>query len=450
MQTYMTKIEEIMQKNGLDRIVIDTFGEYYKQVMDGATGKLTRNEIVAPGDGNVERYEALTDQNQDYLDQLVFVKLNGGLGTSMGLTKAKSLLPVKDGLTFLDIIAKQVIHLRESTGKSIPLLFMNSFNTRQDTLEYLSKFAALPLNGLPLDFVQNKFPKLVKETLEPLQSHNDSQNWNPPGHGDIYMAMAISGILDMLLEKGYRYMFVSNSDNLGAVVDEKILTWFADNDIPFAMEVCQRLDVDKKGGHLAQDRNGQLLLRESAQCPEDEVDEFQNTSLYRWFNTNNLWINLEALKARLNENNNVLLLPLILNPKDVDGTPVYQIETAMGAAIGVFEGSKAIAVPRSRFAPVKKTNDLITIWSDAYQLDEAFCIRLAEGVEKVPSVQLDDRYYKMIGDLLKYFKDGIPSLKECDRLQIEGEIFFGPGVVIKGSARLKAEVPTRLENITID
>ncbi len=448
MQSYIDEIAAIMETEGLNRIVIDTFRAYYRQVEKGATGKLSSKEIYPPSDENVERYESLTHQDGTYLEKLVYVKLNGGLGTSMGLKKAKSLLPVKNGLTFLDIIARQVLHLRDATGKAIPLLFMNSFNTHDDTLEHLLRYKNLSLGNLPIDFVQNKFPKLIRENLAPLKCEDDVQNWNPPGHGDIYMAMAISGILDRLIEMGYLYMFVSNADNLGAVVDEKILTWFAENDIPFAMEVCRRLDIDKKGGHLAQDKDGQLLLREAAQCPENEVDEFQDTDVYRWFNTNNLWINLEALRRKLDENDNVMILPLILNAKVVDDVPVYQIETAMGAAIGVFNGSKAIAVPRHRFAPVKKTTDLLVVWSDAYKLDEQY--RVVPVGESIPSVKLDDRYYKDIDGLVKHFEEGVPSLRECRKLEIEGEIIFGKNVVIKGSAKLKAAQPTRLQDITID
>ncbi len=450
MDPNIDKICDIMKNEDLDQIVIDTFKEYYKLIKKGATGKLSKDEIHSPEDKNVVRYDQLPEIDKSHLEKLVYVKLNGGLGTSMGLKRAKSLLPVKGEYTFLDIIARQVLALRDSTGKDIPLLFMNSFNTHDDTIDFLAKYPELVLRDLPLDFVQNKFPKLKRENLAPLQSENESNNWNPPGHGDIYMAMAISGILDKLLEMGYRYMFVSNADNLGATVDEKILNWFAENDIPFAMEVCRRLDIDKKGGHLAQDKNGQLLLREAAQCPDDEVEEFQDIQVYQWFNTNNLWVNLEALKKKLVENDNVMILPLILNPKVVDDVPVYQIETAMGAAIGVFEGSKAIAVPRRRFAPVKKTNDLLVVWSDAYELDTAWRIAPIDGMETIPFVKLDDRYYGDIGGLLKHFETGAPSLKECRKLEVEGDITFGDNVVIKGIARLKAEQPTRLENITID
>ncbi len=98
-----------------------------------------------------------------------------------------------------------------------------------------------------------------------------AKEWNPPGHGDLYAAISTSGTLDQLLEGGYEYAFVSNSDNLGAVLDTEILGYFAEERLPFLMEVAHRTRADRKGGHLAQLENGQLILRELAQCPPDET-----------------------------------------------------------------------------------------------------------------------------------------------------------------------------------
>ena len=208
------------------------------------------------------------------------------------------------------------------------------------------------------------------------------KEWCPPGHGDIYTALVTSNMLELLLSEGYEYAFVSNSDNLGAELDLQILGYFAANRVPFLMEVADRTPADRKGGHLAQRPDGQLILRESAQCPPDEEAEFQDIKRYRYFNTNNLWINLRSLEHRLEEHQGVMPLPLIRNEKPVDPpnpeTPrVYQLETAMGAAIAVFEGAQAMRVPRSRFAPVKKNSDLLVIMSDAYRLGEDYRLALA-------------------------------------------------------------------------
>merc|ERR1719510_2516662 len=277
---------------------------------------------------------------------------------------------------------------------------MNSFSTSKDTLDFLSKYKDLDKGGLGLEFVQNKAPKVTESDLSPATWAKDSgHEWCPPGHGDLYPAMVGSGTLDKLLKKGFKYMFVSNSDNLGATMDLKILTYFASSKAPFMMEVATRTDADKKGGHLAKDaKTGGLLLRESAQCPDEDEKEFQNVGKYKFFNTNNLWVDLQALKAQFEKHGGMLPLPVMTNSKTVDprdkkSTKVLQLETAMGAAIGCFEGAEALVIPRSRFAPVKTTNDLLALRSDAYTLTEDFRIVLAPPRGGVPpNIKLDGMY----------------------------------------------------------
>lgn len=420
----------------MNELVINSFSRYYEQILSGSTGKLSKKEISLPEKKNLINYNQLKKPTSSHLEKLVVIKLNGGLGTSMGLTKVKSLLRVKEDYNFLDIIALQILHLRKTSQKNIPLLFMNSFNTRDDTLSYLEKYPELKLPEIPIDFLQNKFPKIKQSDLSPLQNQNDNLNWNPPGHGEIYLVLMVSGVLDQLLDSGFEYAFLSNSDNLGAVVEEKILNYFAESNIPFMMEVCKRSQGNRKGGHLAQTRDGRLLLRETAQCPEQEISEFQDIRKYRYFNTNNLWVNLKALKEELIKNDYLLPLSLIINPKEVEGEKVYQIETAMGAAISVFKDSKAVVVNRDRFAPVKKTNDLLVVWSDAYKLQQDYKLVLDEKLEEPPKVSLDERYYKTIEQLEEHCKDGIPSLKKCRKLEISADVFFSKNVEIIGDVKI--------------
>ncbi len=449
MKDNLLQFIEIMRKEKLDEIVINSFSRYYKQVLQGATGMLSENDIIPPSKSNIANYDDLKISTSPPFEKLVVVKLNGGLGTSMGLSKAKSLLKVKDELNFLDIIALQILDLRKKTGKNIPVLFMNSFNTRKDTLSYLKKYSELSLNQLPLDFIQNKFPKIMQNNLSPLKHINNELNWNPPGHGEIYMVMFISGILDKLLNLGFEYAFISNSDNLGAVIDGKILNYFDENKLPFLMEVCARTEMDRKGGHLAQTKDGRLILREVAQCPKNEIEEFQNIKKYRYFNTNNIWVNLRILKQKLVESNWLLPLPLILNKKSVENKKVYQIETAMGAAISVYEGSKAIKIKRDRFIPVKKTNDLLTIWSDAYDLQDDYKLVLNENLKRAPIIVLDDNYFKTIYQLQEHFKNGVPSLKKCEYLEVRGDVYFEGNVEIIGNVKIDTKERIIFKNKTL-
>lgn len=430
-----------MQAAGLPDLFIESFAHYYDQLVQGVTGLIPEAEIVP-----VERLPDATSFVEEYrvqgeaaLAKTAVIKLNGGLGTSMGLEQAKSLLPVRDGLTFLDIIARQA----QQTG--VPLMLMDSFATQQDSLSALHAYPALH-GGLPLSFLQHKEPKVAKETLQPVRWPADPQlTWCPPGHGDIYLALVTSGALTALLEAGYEYAFVSNADNLGAVVDPWLLGYFAANQYPLMMEVADRTEMDKKGGHLAQRADGQFVLRESAQCPPEDMPYFQDVTRHKYFNTNNLWLHLPALQTVLLERDYWLGLPMIRNektvdPRDATSPKVYQLETAMGSAIAIFAGAQAVRVPRTRFAPVKTTEDLLAVRSDAYVLTEAFHIEAnpARGHGRF-LINLDGRYYKLLPDLDRRFPYGPPSLVNCTSFTVEGEFCFGRGVVAQGDVRLVNE-----------
>src|SRR6185437_1139632 len=122
---------EKMRREGIPDAAVDTFEHYYKQLAEGETGMLPESEIEPVED--VQRLDDLPEGDPP-LDQAVVIKLNGGLGTSMGMTRAKSLIEAKDGLTFLDIIARQVLDARAGTGARLPLVLMNSFRTHEDSL----------------------------------------------------------------------------------------------------------------------------------------------------------------------------------------------------------------------------------------------------------------------------------------------------------------------------
>ena len=390
------------------------------------------------------------EAGNEALSRAIVLKLNGGLGTSMGMNGPKSLLPVKNGLTFLDIIVHQVLYLRQTTGARLPLVLMNSFNTRDETLAAMAQFQDFH-QQIPLDFVQHKQPKILKESLSPAVYPADREKeWCPPGHGDIYTALVTSNMLELLLSEGYEYAFVSNSDNLGAELDLQILGYFAANQVPFLMEVADRTPADRKGGHLAQRPDGQLILRESAQCPPEEEAEFQDIKRYRYFNTNNLWIDLRSLEHRLEEHQGVMPLPLIRNEKPVDPsnpkTPrVYQLETAMGAAIAVFEGAQAIRVPRQPVRAGQKEQRPAGHHVGRLSARRDYRLALAsERGEQPPVVTLDDRYYQLYEAMIERFPHGAPSLLQCDELKVKGDVLFGKDVSVTGRVEINHEGENQL------
>jgi UTP--glucose-1-phosphate uridylyltransferase len=432
-----------METEGMPEIATRTFAHYYAQLVEGATGYIDRNEAGIVDE--VQSYDALGDEASAAglaaLARTVIIKLNGGLGATMGMQGPKSLLPVKQGLTFLDIIIRQLLHLRKQSGARLPLVLMNSFNTEEATLAALAHYP-LP-QDLPLTFLQHKRPKIWANTYQPVEWPEDPEKeWCPPGHGDIYAALLTSGILDSMLDQGYEYIFVSNSDNLGAILDLKILGFFASAGLPFLMEVAERTLADNKGGHLSRRPDGQLILRELAQCPPDELDEFQDIQRYHYFNTNNLWLHLPTLRRIMQDHHEMLDLPLIRNEKPVDPTQpasplCYQLETAMGSAISQFPGAGALLVPRRRFVPVKKTNDLLVLWSDVYTLSEGYEIELSPKRQSPPPlVSLDGTYYQLIDQMAARFPHGAPSLLNADELQVQGDVYFGRNVVVDGIAKI--------------
>lgn len=437
---------EKMRADGVADIAIRTFAHHYERLRAGDAGVLAESEIE-PVD-ELPDADDLPDDEQgarEALAQTVVIKLNGGLGTSMGMTGPKSLLEVKDGLTFLDITVRQILALRARMDVALPLVLMNSFATREASLAALEPYAELAVDGVPADFVQSKVPKLRAEDLAPADWPADpSLEWAPPGHGDLYPSLLSSGLLDTLLGDGLRYAFVANVDNLGAVMQPRILAWFAREQIPFAMEVADRTAADRKGGHLARRADGGFVLREVAQTPDDDVGAFQDTARHRFFNTNTLWLDLRVLRDVLEQRDGVLGLPMIVNrktvdPGDADSTPVIQLESAMGAAIDVFEGARAIRVPRARFAPVKTTDDLLALRSDAYVLHDDGRIAIApeRGGGAAPLVELDARFYKLVRDFDARFAAGPPSLVGAERLTVRGDVAFGAQVVVRGAVTVE-------------
>jgi UTP--glucose-1-phosphate uridylyltransferase len=443
---------EKMRADGVADAAIETFRDLYTRWRDGETGLLPEADIEPLHD--VPSLEDLPDVDvPDALDATVVCKLNGGLGTSMGMTRAKSLLEVKDGMTFLDVIARQVLDARAHLGVRLPLVLMNSFATREDSLAALARIDGLA-SDVPADFVQSKEPKVREDDGRPVAwPENPDLEWAPPGHGDVYPSLVGSGMLDELLQHGYRYLFLSNSDNLGAVLDPRILAWMAREDIPFLSEVADRTEADRKGGHLAvRAADGRLVLRETAQVPEEDAGAFSDIGRHTYFNTNNLWVDLRALQSVMAASGGVLGLPMIVNRKTVDpndpgSTRVIQLETAMGAAVGVFEGARALRVPRTRFAPVKTTSDLLVLRSDAYELTDDARLVLAGGRDAAPLVTLDDACYKRLGDFDERFPAGPPSLVAAERLEVVGDVRFGAGVVVRGSVRV--EGPAVLDDGTV-
>ncbi|KAG5652400.1 hypothetical protein H0H81_005157, partial [Sphagnurus paluster] len=418
----------------------------FKTATTGVAAKSMRNEIsrlVSTVDDAATKKSPAEDQIVPYADlpkpkdtknlnKLAVLKVNGGLGTSMGMTGAKSALEVKDDMTFLDLTVRQIEHLNTTSRVDVPLILMTSFNTHEDTLRIIKKYANQQLRITT--FNQSRYPRIFKETLLPCpkRADDDKKNWYPPGHGDLYNALLHSGVLDQLIAEGKEYLFVSNSDNLGAVVDESILQHMIDTQAEFLME----------GGTLI-DYEGSIRLLEIAQVPSEHVEDFKSVRKFKIFNTNNLWINLKALKRVMETEG--MELEIIINPKTTDdGQAVVQLETAAGAAIKHFKNAHGINVPRKRFLPVKSCSDLLLIKSDIYSLAHGqLVINEQRMFETTPVIKLGD-HFKKIQQFQKRFKK-IPRILELDHLTVTGDVYFGRNVTLRGTVIVVANEGQRID-----
>jgi UTP--glucose-1-phosphate uridylyltransferase len=435
--------QKMLEKN-YDERLISLFLKYYEKLKNGSRGIIYEKDILPVEYGSVVKFSQIkNDVNvraNDYEKHKCFncvsplraktavIKLNGGLGTSMGMDFPKSFVEVRDKKRFIDIAAEQ--------HKNLPLIFMNSLQTKEMTDKFIAENPQYSLKS----FVQHSFPKVLKDSLGVAESKENSEfEYNPAGHGDVYMSLWISGILDELLADGFRFAFISNIDNTGAVFDASIANYMEKNDIPFLMEVCRRGEMDKKGGHIAKNKDGNFILREKAQAAEEEIAEFENIDKYSYFNTNSIWVDLRKLNEIL-QKNGVIELPFIanektLNPNDKSTPKVFQIEQAMGAAISLFDGAKLLEIEKERFFPVKTTNDLFLLRSDRFFLENSL-LKSFDGNKSECNIVLNPKFYGNLSDFEKRVKDGVPKLQKCRKLVVNSDIYFNSEMIFEGEVEL--------------
>ena len=407
----------------------------YEKSQAGRAGVRWKS-MKSPDDSKLVRYDSLKAPERTHLEaalaRLGVCKLNGGLGTTMGCHGTKSAIAVREKKTFLDLTVDQIGELNKKYHVDLPLLLMNSFRTHDDTERLVGKYLG---NPEILTFCQNQFPRLLEEGDGFLDLKKfGSDVWYPPGHGDLYSCLADQGYLDRLLADGREILFVSNVDNLGAGVDLRILHYMLREDIPFLMEVTPKTAADTKGGTLYQEK-GRIKLLEVANVPPEHVAEFCGQQKFKIFNTNNIWINLARLKELLEKG--PLDLDVIVNRKIVKGQPVLQLETAIGTAFDCFPEAVGLIVPRDRFFAVKRTCDLLYLWSDLFHLERGSLKRNPERISpNLPRITLHEPF-----DDLQEFQKRIPvapSMVELDSLEIGGAVRFNGAVTLKGTVRLIA------------
>ncbi|CAL5869235.1 uncharacterized protein PFLUO_LOCUS3463 [Penicillium psychrofluorescens] len=429
---------------------MDNFFALFRRFLnDKAKGNSVNwDRIAPPQPSQVVGYEDLgADASVEFLNKLAVVKLNGGLGTSMGCVGPKSVIEVREGMSFLDLSVRQIEHLNRTFNVNVPFVLMNSFNTDQDTQSIIKKYEGHNVDIIT--FNQSRYPRIVKDSLLPAPKSFDAplQDWYPPGHGDVFESLYNSGTLDKLIARGIEYIFLSNADNLGAVVDLRILQHMADSQSEYIMELTDKTKADVKGGTII-DYDGKVRLLEIAQVPKEHVNEFKSIKKFKYFNTNNIWLNVRAIKRVVEENS--LEMEIIANEKSIPADKkgeadqaIYQLETAVGAAIRHFKNAHGVNVPRRRFLPVKTCSDLMVVKSDLYRLEHGQLVMDPNRFGGVPVIKLGSDF-KKVSDFQKRIAS-IPRIVELDHLTITGAVNLGRNVTLKGTVIIVAT-----EGSTID
>eukprot|EP01028_Stygiella_incarcerata_P007861 TRINITY_DN328_c0_g1_i2.p1 TRINITY_DN328_c0_g1~~TRINITY_DN328_c0_g1_i2.p1 ORF type:complete len:495 (-),score=127.56 TRINITY_DN328_c0_g1_i2:290-1774(-) len=408
-------------------------------------------EPLRVGSDFIREYEELCnervprDEIRDLLGKLVIVKLNGGLGTTMGMRGPKSLVEVVDGKNFLDLLVRQIKVLKDDYQVDVPLVLMNSFNTDADTKSVMESYSDFPI----YQFSQHAFPKILKDLLVPAVSTVDgtksASEWYPPGHGDFFSSLYENELFEQLYAEGRRYIFISNVDNLGAEVDFHLLRFFEKQKLDFMMEVTPKTRADVKGGTLVR-KNGRPYLLELAAVPDERKEEFKSITRFKVFNTNNLWLSFDAMREKMKHGG--VHMPVIANEKFSDGKRVLQLEQAMGSAISSFERSVSVSVPRSRFLPVKNTGDLLLIQSNLFDVRKGFVQIKQARVEKMggpylPLIRLGHRFMDVDAYLTRFKQ--IPDIIDLDALTVSGDVTFGRGVRLAGTVIIVAPEGSRID-----
>ncbi|KAH0543543.1 putative UTP--glucose-1-phosphate uridylyltransferase [Glutinoglossum americanum] len=429
---------------------MDNFFSLFRRYLHDKTkgSVLEWDRIAPPAPSQVVEYNTLANsESVEFLSKLAVLKLNGGLGTSMGCVGPKSVIEVREGMSFLDLSVRQVEYLNRTYGVNVPFVLMNSFNTDDDTQSIIKKYEGYNIDILT--FNQSRYPRILKDSLLPAPKTYDSpiSDWYPPGHGDVFESLENSGILDELIKRGIEILFLSNVDNLGAVVDLRILQHMVETKAEYVMELTDKTKADVKGGTII-DYEGRVRLLELAQVPKEHVQDFKSIKKFKYFNTNNIWLNLKAIKRVVQ--NNELELEIIPNNKSIPADKkgesdisIVQLETAVGAAIRHFNNAHGVNVPRRRFLPVKTCSDLLLVKSDLYSMKHGQLNIDQARFGPAPLIKLGTDF-KKVSDFQRRISS-IPKIIELDHLTITGAVNLGRGVTLKGTVIIVAT-----EGSTID
>ncbi|CAI4064416.1 hypothetical protein SUVZ_08G0350 [Saccharomyces uvarum] len=362
------------------------------------------------------------------LSKLATLKLNGKADSVIG--KESPLFEVKNGKCSLDIIVQQTQNLNTSFNCDVPLIFMTSLETEPQISNFLKEsYTCSKVEWKTI--VHSSFPAIDKDTLLPAVFQInvcEEDLWYPCGSGNLIDTLYFSGELDNLIVQGKEVLFVSDLDNLGAIVDLNILSYMITNEIDYLVEVVERTANDSNTGVLATYESKLRLV--DYKCLSRESARKCKT-----VNTNNIWINLRKLKNLIESDS--LNLPICSSETKmiIHNSPLMEIlhlQTNLGDCIDFFSNSQIIKVPRNRFLPLATCEDLFLLNSNLYDLDTSGSLNLYPlRFELLPSIKLGDEFANY--ETFKIGIPDIPNILELDHLTVMGNVFFGYKIILRGT-----------------
>lgn len=396
----------------------------------------TKREIDSKDEILVVPYDSLASISEDIaetkmlLDKLVVVKFNGALGTNMGFSGPKSAIEVKNNLTPLDLMVDQVESLNSKYGCNVPLLLMDTAETHDRVQKVLEKYSNSKVDIHSLSLSQQPHEKSF-------EGHSRKDKLYPSSdHSVVFLSLMKSGTLDLLLVQGKEYALVVDSDNVAAVADPKIFNHLIQNQIEYCMEVAPVPSIDLRNS-LINLRPGKFQLVDITQNPTK-----QSGGKFKFINTRSMWVNLRAIKRLIDTDE--LKIENFSSSKEVNDDQIISRGTAADSAIQFFDHTIGINVAQSRYLPVNSTSDLLLLQSDLYTADEGILVQNpARDNPANPSIELGPEFEK-VNDFQSRFKS-IPSIINLDSLKVEGDVWFGAGITLKGKVSIVAKPGMKLE-----
>ncbi|KAH9724769.1 UTP--glucose-1-phosphate uridylyltransferase [Citrus sinensis] len=396
----------------------------------------TKREIDSKDEILVVPYDSLASISEDIaetkmlLDKLVVVKFNGALGTNMGFSGPKSAIEVKNNLTPLDLMVDQVESLNSKYGCNVPLLLMDTAETHDRVQKVLEKYSNSKVDIHSLSLSQQPHEKSF-------EGHSRKDKLYPSSdHSVVFLSLMKSGTLDLLLVQGKEYALVVDSDNVAAVADPKIFNHLIQNQIEYCMEVAPVPSIDLRNS-LINLRPGKFQLVDITQNPTK-----QSGGKFKFINTRSMWVNLRAIKRLIDTDE--LKVENFSSSKEVNDDQIISRGTAADSAIQFFDHTIGINVAQSRYLPVNSTSDLLLLQSDLYTADEGILVQNpARDNPANPSIELGPEFEK-VNDFQSRFKS-IPSIINLDSLKVEGDVWFGAGITLKGKVSIVAKPGMKLE-----